>query len=387
MAELNELLTDLLDRRMDRRSFVRRATALGLSASAIGVLLAACGQSTTPSTVSGSLVNKVPLKRQPNDKVVRIAFDLPSQAQLRWQFDQRFFQAGATELGDQVSFQNANDSESLQLSQVENFLSASPDVLVVVPINVQSAGSFATTASKQGVKVVAYNQIILNSAGVNYWVARDNVAVGTKTATLALGAKPKGNYVICSGDAGTDVAQDKTKGYMQALQPAIARGDVKVVSQQFNRAWDPALGLKQVEDALTANSNKVAAVLCNYDGFALSAMQALKEQNLTGQAWIGGEDVFPEGAQAIVEGRMTMSFYTDLEQMARLAVQAAHDLGNGRQPQSNDTFNNGAGTIPGYRVNSFPVTKDNMCQFIKQTGWVTYDKTFTNVAASARPQC
>ena len=234
---------------------------------------------------------------------------------------------------------------------------------------------------------MAYNQIILNSAGVNYWVARDNVAVGNKTATLALASKPKGNYVICGGDGGTDVAQDKTKGYMQTLQPAIARGDVKVVSKRFNAAWDPALGLKQVEDALTANNNQIAAVLCNYDGFALSAMQALKEQNLTGQAWIGGEDVFPEGAQAIVEGRMTMSFYTDLEQMARLAVQAAHDLGNGRQPQSNDTFNNGAAAIPGHRVNSFPVTKDNMCQFIKQTGWVTYGKTYTNVAASARPQC
>ena len=105
MAELNELLTDLLNRQLDRRSFVRRATMLGLSAPAIAGLLAACGQqSTTPSTVSGSLVNKVPLKRQPNDKSVRIVFDLPSQAQLRWQFDQRFFQAGATELGDQVSF-------------------------------------------------------------------------------------------------------------------------------------------------------------------------------------------------------------------------------------------------------------------------------------------
>ena len=386
MAELNQLLTDLLHRRVDRRTFVGRATALGLSGQAIAVLLAACGQQAAPPG-TGSLTNKVPLKAQPGDKKVRIAFDLPSQAQLRWRFDQKFFQAAVDALGDQVTFQNANDSEATQASQVENFLNQSPDVLVMVPINIKSAGTLATEAANQGVKVVAHNQIILNSKGVSYWVARDNVAVGRQTAQLAVKSQPKGNYIICSGDAGTDVAQLKTQGYMQTLKPLIDKGDIKVVSQQFNRAWDPAVGQKQVEDAMTANSNNIAAILCNYDGFALAALTVLKEQNLQGKAWVGGEDVFPEGAQAIVEGRMAMSFYTDLEQMARLSALAAHELGNGRHPKSNDTFDNGAGTIPGFRVNSFPVTKDNMCQFIKETGWVDYGKTYTNLAASARPQC
>lgn len=386
MAELNKLLTDLLQRRLDRRTFVAHATALGLSGQAIAVLLAACGQQAAPPA-TGSLTNKVPLKAQPGDKRVKIAFDLPSQAQLRWRFDQQFFQAAVNELGDQVTFQNANDSEATQASQVENFLSQGPDVLVMVPINVQSAGTLATSAASQGVKVVSHNQIILNSKGVSYWVARDNVAVGRQTAQLAIASKPKGNYIIASGDAGTDVAQLKTKGYLQTLQPLIDKGDIKVVSKQFNRAWDPAVGQKQVEDAMTANSNNIAAILCNYDGFALASLTVLKEQNLEGKVWVGGEDVFPAGAQAIVEGRMAMSSYTDLEQMGRLSALAAHELGNGRQPKANDAFDNGAGSIPGFRVNSFAVTKDNMCRFIKETGWVAYDKTYTNVAASDRPQC
>src|SRR5947209_2564700 len=137
MAELNQLLTDLLHRRVDRRTFVGRATALGLSGQAIAVLLAACGQQAAPPG-TGSLTNKVPLKAQPGDKKVRIASDLPSQAQLRWRFDQKFFQAAVDELGDQVTFQNANDSEATQASQVENFLNQSPDVLVMVPINIKS---------------------------------------------------------------------------------------------------------------------------------------------------------------------------------------------------------------------------------------------------------
>jgi D-xylose transport system substrate-binding protein len=387
MEELNRLVTDLLSSRVDRRTFVQRATAWGLSGSAIAILLDACGKQSGPSGTVGSLSTKVELKAQPGDKKVKIAFDLPSQAQLRWRFDQKFFQDAVSELGDQVNFQNANDSEAQQASQIEDFLSQSPDVLVFVPINIKSAATLVTAAAKQGVKVVAHNQIVLNSSGLNYWVARDNVAVGRLTADLAVKAKPTGNYVICSGDAGTDVAQLKTKGYMERLQPLIDKGDIKVVSQQYNRGWDPAVGQKQVEDALTANGNKIAAILCNYDGFALAALQVLKEQKLEGQVWVGGEDVFPAAAQAIVESRMAMSSYTDLQQMARLSALAAHELGNGRKPKSTSTFDNGSGQIPGFSVNSFAVTKDNMCHFINETGWVTYDKTYSNVPAGSRPTC
>jgi D-xylose transport system substrate-binding protein len=388
-----ELVADFVSRRIDRRTLLARGAALGLSASAIASLVAAApaGSYSFAADRRGiftktppRLTTKVVLKKRPGDKKVKIAYALPSLVQFRLKFDQRFFREAVGELGDTVTFANANDDATLQASQVENMLTQGPDVLVIFPVSVDAAGTLATAAAKQAVKVVSLNYVIQKSKGVSWWIARDNVKVGRQIAEMAIKAKPSGNYVICSGDAATDVAQLKTKGHLAALKPY--KGKIKVVSQAYNRAWDPAIGQQQIENALTATGGDIAAIICNYDGFMLAALQALPNKNKDGTVWIGGEDIFPEIAQAIVEGRAAMSSYTDIRQMARLAAQAAHELGNGRKPAKNDSASNGAAVIPGYRVNSFNITKANMCQFISEVpGWVTYGKTYKNIPANKRP--
>jgi D-xylose transport system substrate-binding protein len=381
---------------MDRRTFVVRAAALGLSTSALAGLVAKAAAAATGSPrlaqqlaapTAAPLVAKVKLVKQPGDKQVKIAFDLPSQAQLRWRFDQKYFQDAVSELGDQVVFQNANDNAQTQANQVENFISQTPDVIVVAPVDVDAAGTLATEAATAKIPMLAYNNNILKSSGVTWWVARNNRFVGHITADLAIKARPTGNYVIASGDQGTDIARDKTAGYMDRLKPHVKAGRIKVVSQQYNAQWDPAKGQAQIENMNTKFKGSIAAVLCNYDGFCLAALQVFKG-NKGGKVWIGGEDVFPQFANAIALGTGAMSSYTDLQGMARYAAQAAHDIGNGRKPTyANSTFNNGAAVVPGQRVSSFAVTAANMCQFINETGWVAYNATYKGVPANKRPKC
>jgi len=250
---------------------------------------------------------------------------------------------------------------------------------------VEASSSLIDQAADAGIKTISYNYVARNTDKLDHWVARDNVLVGHITAEEAIKVAPTGNYVIMSGDAATDVAQDKTRGYMERLQPLIDSGDITVVSQAFHRGWDPALGLSQVEDALTATGNEIAAILGNYDGFALAALQALDEQGLTGQVFVGGEDVFPEAAQAIVEGRMSMSSYTDLREMATKAAAAAHALGQGTEPQADAVIDNGAAEIPGSLISSYAVTAENMAEFIEDTGWVDSETTYQNVPEDQRP--
>jgi D-xylose transport system substrate-binding protein len=381
---------------MDRRAFVTRAAALGLSTSALAALVArVAGAATTSSglaehlaaTSANPLVPTVKLTKQAGDKKIKVAFDLPSQAQLRWRFDQKYFQDAVNELGDEVVFQNANDDAQKQANQVENFISQKPDVIVVAPVDVDAAGTLATEAATAKIPMLAYNNNILKSKGVTWWVARDNRLVGHITADLAIKARPTGNYVISSGDQGTDIARDKTGGYMDRLQPHIKAGRIKVVSQQYNAQWDPARGQSQIENASTKFNGDIAAVLCNYDGFCLAALTVFKG-NKDGKVWIGGEDVFPQFANSIAVGAGAMSSYTDLKGMARYAAQAAHDIGNGRKPTfTNAKFNNGAATVPGQRVSSFAVTADNMCQFIQETGWLNFNATYKGIPASKRPKC
>ncbi len=360
---------------ISRRTFVIRAAQASVAATTLPTLLSSVARAQSPS----------PVIAQPGDRKVRIGFALPTLSQYRWRFDQQYFQEAATALGDEVIFQAADDDETKQSGQVENFISQGVDVLVISPVNVEASSALIDQVKEAGIATISYNYVARNTDKLDFWVARDNVLVGHITADEALKMAPTGNYVIMSGDAATDVAQDKTKGYLERLQPLIDSGDITVVSQQFNQGWDPALGLAQVEDALTATDNQVAAILGNYDGFALAALQALQEQGLEGTVFVGGEDVFPEAAQAIAEGRMAMSSYTDLREMATKAAEAAHELGNGRTPISDSAIDNGAGEVGGALISSYAVTKESLPAFIADTGWVDYDTTYQNVPEAERP--
>jgi D-xylose transport system substrate-binding protein len=382
MNEPERLVRAVQSGRLSRRSFIRRAGLLGLSASSIAALLAACGD----GSEAGEGAQAGDAGGSEAGGEFTVGFSLGTLAQRRWQFDRQYVEEEAAARGMTVLVQAAEDDERLQVSQAENLVAQGIDALILSPVNVETAAPAAAAAKQAGIPVVSYNSVVLNT-DLDYWVARDNVEVGRIQAQHAVEAAPTGNYVIVSGEPGVDIAQEKTAGNMEVLQPLIDAGDIVVVSQEYHRGWDPALGLAQIENALSTTGNQLAAVLCNYDGYVLSALEALGEVGLAGTTWLSGEDVFEEVAQAIVEGRAGMSAYTDLRVMAQRAVAAVDALLRGEEPESDDTIDNGVAEIPGARIPAFAVTKDTMCEFLKDTEWLPFDTVYANVPEGDRPQC
>jgi D-xylose transport system substrate-binding protein len=368
---VERLRREFADGHLTRRQFLRSAALLGVSASTMAALLAACGGEEE--------------RVQGGGKRLTIGLSLPTLAQRRWQFDKRYVEERAASSGANVITEAAQDNDRLQLSQVENMVARGIDALILSPFNVETAAPAAQAAKRARIPVVSYNSVVLETE-LDYWVARNNVAVGRLQAELAVKAKPEGNYVIVSGEPGVDIAQQKTQGNQEVLKPYVDRGAIKVVSQEYHRAWDPALGLRQVEVALSRTGNRIDAILCNYDGFVLTALEAVSKVGLAGRTWIGGEDVFEQVAQGIVTDRIAMSAYTDLKEMATKAVDAAIALANKQTPASDDSIDNGAGKIPGSRIASFAVTKENMGKFLKDTQWLEIDAVYKDVPPDQRPK-
>jgi D-xylose transport system substrate-binding protein len=372
MDELSRLSRDVRMGRVSRRDFIRQAALLGVSASALPVLLGACGETGGGQSDSGAQLT--------------IGLSLPTLDQRRWQFDKRYVEQETQRLGHQLIVESAEDDEQLQIDQVENMVSQAIDALILSPFNVETASPAVSTAKEAGIPVLAYNSVVLN-ADLDWWVARDNIKVGEMQARMAVKDVPEGNYLIASGEPGVDIAQEKTQGNMNVLQPLIDEGKINLVSQEYHRGWDPALGLKQIEAGLQRTSNKIDAILANYDGYLLPAQEALSEVGLLGKTWLGGEDVFVEVAQAIVRGDVAMSAFTPLREMATKAVQTAVTLAEGKDPETNDTIDNGFAKIPGLRVEAFAVTKQNMCEFLKDTKWLAADNVYKDIPKNKRPTC
>src|SRR5207253_10465621 len=130
----------------------------------------------------------------------------------------------------------ADGSDATQINQAESFLTKGVDVLIVAPHNGQIAASIVEAAHKQGVPVISYDRLIRNS-DVDLYVSHQVVKIGQMQAQYALDHAPRGNYVLIGGSPTDNNALLLRDGQMNVLKPAIDRGDIKVISDQFAKEW------------------------------------------------------------------------------------------------------------------------------------------------------
>lgn len=303
------------------------------------------------------------------DKPLKVGLVMPNYDQLRWRnADQAFFEREAAKIGIEVLAQSSEANEGLQASQVENLLTQGIEVLVLTPVNANAAAGLVRKATRAGVPVINYNFLIADADCVCF-LGRDAVEMGEKIARAAVEAHPKGNYVIAAGEESTSVARETRQGYLNVLKPFIDRGDIQLVSDQFNKNWSTDTARAQVENALTRNNNDIRAVLCGNDGTAYGAIQALQAQGLGGKVWVNGIDAEPRAQELIAQGLMALSNFTAFDQMGVEAAKAARAVGNGGSVTAEASVNNGAKDIPWIKILNFNVTKDNMEQSARDYPW------------------
>ena len=302
-------------------------------------------------------------------KPLRVGLILPNYDQLRWkEADQAFFERTAAGLGMKVFAQASNASEQVQAGQVENMLTEGVDVLVLTPVNADAAASLVHKARAAGIPVIDYN-FLINHADVACFLGRDSIDMGEKIARAAMAAHPHGHYVIAAGEQSTSVAKETRQGFLNVLGPSISRGDIKIVSDQFNRNWSTDLARAQVENALTRNGNDIQVCLCGNDGTAYGAIQALAAQGLAGKVFVTGLDAEPRAQELIRQGQMALSNFTAFDQMGEEAAKAAAALGAGQKVTASATVNNGFKDVPWIKIRNFNVTRDNIDQVAKENPW------------------
>lgn len=302
-------------------------------------------------------------------KRLKVGLIMPNYDQLRWKnADQAFFEKQAAALGVDVFAQASNASESLQASQVENMLTQGIDVLVLTPVNANAANALIRRAKQANVPVINYN-FLINKGDVVCFLGRDAVEMGEKIAKAAVEKHPKGKYVIAAGEEATSVAKETRQGFLNVLKPYIEKGDIKLVSDQFNKNWSTDSARAQVENALTKNNNDVVAVLCGNDGIAYGAIQALQAQGLGGKVFVTGVDAEPRAQELIKQGLMGLSNFTAFDQMGVEAAKAAYAVGNSKPIEANATVDNGLKVVPWIKILNFNVTKENLDQATKDFPW------------------
>lgn len=296
----------------------------------------------------------------------KIGFILSTMQEERYQRDKKVFEETAKALGAEVVFASSNNSEQTQAADVDNVLSKGVKVLVLQPVNGDTATPFVKQAKQDGVAFVDYDRLIKN-APIDAYITEDSIRVGELQAEAAVKATHgKGNYVLIMGQAGHSVAEARTKGIMNVL---AKYPEIKIVVKQYHNGWSPNLAMQTVENALTQYKNDVQAILCNNSGMAHGAIQALTEQKLTGKVFVAGADADLASIRDVVTGKQNFEVFISIQEMAKRAAETAVALANKKEFKFDSQVNNGLAQIKTINTPVFPVDKASVEARIIKTGF------------------
>jgi D-xylose transport system substrate-binding protein len=324
-------------------------------------------------------------KSTKNSGRIRIGLSMDTLKEERWQHDRDLFVERAKELGADVLVQAADGDDKVQTQQAENLLTQGVNVLVVIPHNGEIAASIVEASHRQNVPVISYDRLIRNSQP-DLYISFDNEKVGELQARYLIERAPRGNYVLIGGAPTDNNATLFRKGQMNILKPAIDRGDIKVVADQWARDWLASEALRHTENALTQSNNNVVAVVVSNDGTAGGAIQALEEQRLGGKVLVSGQDADLAALQRIIAGTQSMTVYKPVAQLARRAAEAAVALARHEKVESTSAINNGKVDVPSVLLDPIVVDKNNIVDTVIKDGYQKLEDVYRNVPPDQRPK-
>lgn len=365
--------------------FNRRLGTLGAVAV---ILLAACGSSGSSAAPSAS--SAAP-SAQPSTATAacKVGMSWNNYQEERWaKWDEPAIKA-AIEAGGGTYFANdAKSSAEAQATNVETLISQGANVVIILAEDDVAIKPSVAAAISNGIPVISYDRLIEDS-GVLY-LTFDNIEVGRMMAREIYKLVPKGTYAIIKGNEADANAKFLRGGFEEIIGAAVKAGDIKIGGETFTDGWKPDNAQTNMDQILTANSNKIDAVLSENDGMAGGVVAALALQGLAGKIPVSGQDGDLAALNRVALGTQTLSVWKDARVLGKAAGEAAIAL------CANKDVSKVAGTAPfttpgGNTVSSIllkplPVLKANL-NAVLDAGWIDAATLCKGVTAGSVPAC
>ena len=205
-------------------------------------------------------------------------------------------------------------------------------------------------------------------------------------ARAVFNVKPEGNYVFIKGSSTDPNADFLHEGQLEVLKEAMDAGKIKNVGEQYTDGWKPEVAQKNMEQILTANNNKVDAVVASNDGTAGGVVAALTAQGMEGITPVSGQDGDHAALNRVARGTQTVSVWKDARELGKAAANIAVALANGKKV---DNAIKWAGGPKGVEMDAIllkpvPITWDNL-NIVIDAGWVKKQVVCQGVVSAKTP--
>jgi putative multiple sugar transport system substrate-binding protein len=319
-----------------------------------------------------------------------IGVAMPTQSLQRWNQDGENMKKQLEAKNYKVDLQYANNDVNTQVQSIENMITKKCKVLVVAAIDGAALTDVLKKAADNGIKVIAYDRLIMKTPNVDYYATFDNFKVGViqgQYIESKLGLKDgKGpfNIELFGGSPDDNNATFFFKGAMSVLQPYIDNGKLVVGSKQKDfttiaiQGWDSAKAQARMDNLITSTyskGTKLDVVLSPNDSLAIGIVASLKNAGY-GTATkpypiLTGQDCDKPNVLAMINGQQSMSIFKDTRTLASKVVEMVDAIIQGKQADVNDTktYDNGSKVVPSFLCDPVYADKDNYKKILIDSGY------------------
>ena len=327
-----------------------------------------------------------------------IGITMPTVSLERWNNDGAGLKAQLESMGYQTMLDYADNKNEEQIKQLENQINAGAKVLVIASIDGKTLGPTLQKAADKGIKIIAYDRLILNTPNLDYYATFDNYKVGVLQGTFIKdtlqldSADGPFNFEPFAGSPDDNNASLFFGGAWDLLKPYVDSGKLVINSETGKKAsgnwqdigileWKSASAQSEMENRLNSfyTDKKVDVVLSPNDSLALGIAQALETAGYTvGGDWpvLTGQDGDVANVKNILAGKQSMTVWKDTRELAKRVATMVDEIAQGKDVTVNNTtdYDNGEKVVPSYLIDPEVVVKDTVQSKLVDSGFIKADQ-------------
>ena len=315
---------------------------------------------------------------------------MPKKDVERWRLDGSNIKMQLEAKGYKVMLEYADDNPEKQIAQINSMIDKKCKALIIAAADCYNLNSVLEKASNAGIKVVAYDRLIMDTQYVDYYCTFDNYEIGAEQGKYIIKKLDLDNRTepvtleLFSGAADDSTSIENYNGQMSALKPYIDSGKIVIPSGQTDSVttaianWATDNASARMEELLATYYNggrQLDVVLSTNDSMALGVIKALKNAGYGATdkplPVLTGMDCDIENVIAIKNGEQSMSMFIDTRALATWAVSLVDDIISGKTPKNlnTDRFDNNVKTVATSICMAIYVDKDNYLDILTKDGY------------------
>jgi len=293
--------------------------------------------------------------------------------------------------------QYASNDVATQVEQIENLITKGVDVLVIASIDGSALANVLESAKAEGILVIAYDRLIMDTPNIDYYATFDNEMVGTIQGnyiveTLGLDKGETGPFTmeVFVGSPDDNNARLFNKGALDVLTPYMDSGVLVVKSGEgmTNDEWTSIgiLGWKsesaqeRMDNLLTTyySDENIDVVLSPNDSLAQGIAASLDAAGY-GTAdkpfpVLTGQDCDINSMKNILAGKQSMSIFKDTRDLAARTVTMVDQYLAGQTVETNAVYDNNVFDVPSYLCTPVFADINNYKELLIDSGYYTADQ-------------